>query len=76
MAIGSFRESLGSSQEVAPRVLAFSNLSSWTSTAIKSEAPKVLAICKQLKQQPQRWLVSCHTKSSNKTTMTQISNIP
>jgi len=36
---------------VAPSVLAFCNLSSWTSTAMISEAPKALAICKQLKQQ-------------------------
>jgi hypothetical protein len=36
---------------VAPSVLAFWSFSSTTSTAIISEAPNALAICKQL----QRW---------------------
>lgn len=33
---------------VAPKILAFCSFSSWTSTAIISEAPNALAICKQL----------------------------
>lgn len=57
---------------MAPKILAFCSFSSWTSTAIISEAPNALAICKQLEEQL-IWLGSTRIQNAN-SHMTSIYN--